>query len=259
MTPTMPRWLHSHLEKGSLGKAGKAVAWAALMLGFFFVLRASEYLVQPDKAWSWDRVVHGDDVAPKEDGVEKATFVGADEIVVHLKGSKTDQYNVGCTRNHYRTHALLDPVGALEDLEKHFPQRLRGSESRSPLLRWQDSSVVKRSQVHDLLVLAAVAAGMEASEVGSHSLRIGGATAMYHVVGDLQQVRRFGRWASDAFHVYLWESHEPMKPIAAKMARDNTELVKTKEASKRARTELTRREANAQSFGGKRGAPSGGR
>ena len=33
---------------------------------------------------------------------------------------------------------------------------------------------------------------------------------MYHVVGDLQQVRRFGRWALDAFHVYLWESHEAM-------------------------------------------------
>ena len=33
---------------------------------------------------------------------------------------------------------------------------------------------------------------------------------MYHIVGDLQQVRRFGRWSTDTFHVYLWESHEPI-------------------------------------------------
>ena len=31
--------------------------------------------------------------------------------------------------------------------------------------------------------------------MGSHSLRIGGATAMYHVVDDLQVVRRFERKA----------------------------------------------------------------
>ena len=49
---------------------------------------------------------------------------------------------------------------------------------------------------------------------------------MYHVVGDLQLVRRFGRWASDAFHVYLWEAHEPQAGLAAAMARDGTTLTR---------------------------------
>ena len=47
---------------------------------------------------------------------------------------------------------------------------------------------------------------------------------MYHVVEDLQVVRRFGGWATDTFHSYLWESHEPMRGVAERMARDETEL-----------------------------------
>ena len=47
---------------------------------------------------------------------------------------------------------------------------------------------------------------------------------MYHVVHDLQIVERFGRWATDTFHSYLWESHEPMRGVASGMAADHTEL-----------------------------------
>ena len=56
---------------------------------------------------------------------------------------------------------------------------------------------------------------------------------MYHSVPDIQAVRRFGRWASDAFHVYLWESHEQMKGISKSMALDNSELATPKEAWRR--------------------------
>ena len=54
--------------------------------------------------------------------------------------------------------------------------------------------------------------------------RIGSATAPYRLTGDLQVVRRFGRWGSDAFHAYLWESHEQMKGVAARMEDDHSEL-----------------------------------
>ena len=49
---------------------------------------------------------------------------------------------------------------------------------------------------------------------------------MYHVTDDLARVRRYGRWQSDAFHGYLWESHEPMKQIANRMAQDRSSLTK---------------------------------
>ena len=54
--------------------------------------------------------------------------------------------------------------------------------------------------------------------MGTHSLRIGGACAIYHSCKDLEQVRRFGRWATSVFHVYLWEVAGTTKGLAARMA-----------------------------------------
>ena len=115
-------------------------------------------------------------------------------------------------------------VRAWRDYERHFPQRLAGSESRLPLARYADGSYIRRETVQARLAVAAAACGVDRSKMGSHSLRIGGATALYHVTGDLQVVRRFGRWSSDAFHAYLWESHEQMKGLAGRMQEDRSEL-----------------------------------
>ena len=109
-------------------------------------------------------------------------------------------------------------------LERELPERIRGKKQHLPLFRYTDDSPIKREHIQKYLELAALAVGVPADRMGSHSLRIGGATAMYHVVGDLQQVRRFGRWASDAFHGYLWESHELVENLAHRMARDMSEL-----------------------------------
>ena len=85
-----------------------------------------------------------------------------------------------------------------------------------------------RTEVTELLEEAAVADGFEPSMVGSHSLRIGGACSLYHQFGDIELVRRFGRWRSSAFHVYLWESREDTKEVAKGMAGDNTTLMAAK-------------------------------
>ena len=73
-------------------------------------------------------------------------------------------------------------------------------------------------------MLAGLAAGLGRDEISSHSLRIGGATAMYHTTGDLAKVKRYGRWSSDTFHDYLWESREPAKGMAKAMAADTSSL-----------------------------------
>ena len=52
---------------------------------------------------------------------------------------------------------------------------------------------------------------------GSHSLRIGGATALYNATHDVEYVKRFGRWSSNSFSLYLWESRDSTKGLADKM------------------------------------------
>ena len=158
---------------------------------------------------------------------ETQKFASAEEVVVYIKGSKTDQYNVGAVRNHYRSGDTLCPLVALQEMRRHFPQRfLGGKEAHLPLFRWADGSYIVRDELQSYLQVAAAADGREAADIGSHSLRIGGATAMAHVVGDLAKVQRFGRWSSDAFHAYIWDGHQTMEGVATQMAGDATELTR---------------------------------
>eukprot|EP00959_Pyramimonas_sp_CCMP1952_P014574 308825-Pyramimonas_sp.AAC.1 len=75
-----------------------------------------------------------------------------------------------------------------------------------------------REEVQGLLQLAAAACGVDAGQMGSRSLRIGGATASYRACRDLEAVKRFGRWPADAFHGYLLEDHRRQAPFARGMA-----------------------------------------
>ena len=61
-----------------------------------------------------------------------------------------------------------------------------------------------REGLSDLLRLAAVALGYPVHLVASHSLRKGGAAAMPAVTNDIEVVKRFGGWKSDAIHAYLY-------------------------------------------------------
>ena len=49
---------------------------------------------------------------------------------------------------------------------------------------------------------------------------------MAHVVNDWQQVKRFGRWRSDVFQKYIWDSHEQMSQVSRGMATDDSALTR---------------------------------
>ena len=47
--------------------------------------------------------------------------------------------------------------------------------------------------------------GFPSERYGSHSLRVGGATALYHAGVPVEVIKRYGRWVSDCFQGYLWD------------------------------------------------------
>eukprot|EP00959_Pyramimonas_sp_CCMP1952_P299368 6261160-Pyramimonas_sp.AAC.1 len=59
---------------------------------------------------------------------------------------------------------------------------------------------------------------MDPNDLGSHSLRIGGASALYAAFKDTALVQRWGRWSSDAFQGYLWEARGMAEGVASSMA-----------------------------------------
>ena len=75
---------------------------------------------------------------------------------------------------------------------------------------------------------APVATGASADEFAVHNLHIGGACAWYYVFGDVDLIRRYGRWASSALHVYLLEARPATKLVSRGMVRDTQPLMAAK-------------------------------
>lgn len=62
------------------------------------------------------------------------------------------------------------------------------------------------------------AVGLPAERFQSHSLRIGGASALYQATGQVEVVKRTGRWTSGAVHRYLHDGGDVIKGLAEHMA-----------------------------------------
>ena len=195
------------------------------------------------------QVMTGLDVAPKRQGEQAGHFAVADEVVLWFKSSKADQKGAGQARNHYRSNDPdgICPVWAAECYNKWFPERLSGKEAHLPLARWADGSPIKRERIQELLQRAAVLEGYPADRFKSHSLRIGGATALYHCFQDTELVKRWGRWNSGAFHQYLWEANEDAQGVSEAMAKS----VATLHVGYKA-TGVEGRQADAAAHGGPR-------
>ena len=118
------------------------------------------------------------------------------------------------------------PVAAVELMHEMFPGRAPGGEEEGlPLFRFEDGSPLKRSAIRELLGAAAVALNMPRSRVGVHSLRVGGATALWVATrGNATLVRRLGRWKSDAVHRYLWDLPQLGGGTTAKMLDADTSV-----------------------------------
>ena len=217
VTPEMLKWMGKHLEHGKT-KEG-SLMFAAVCFGYFFLLRASEYLCvgynQPDKG------LRGQDVVLKTSGRECTlqNIKEADEIVLTIRSSKTDIYNRGEIRNHFRSEEEICPVKAAIALFLNYPQRYgEGNDTMGPLFRTEDDKLLPRGAVQAMIERSGRALNMPEGDLGTHSLRFGGASAIWAAYGESALVKRWGRWASDSFQTYLWDARKASQDVAKKMA-----------------------------------------
>ena len=200
------------------------VTYAALQLGFFFMMRSSEYLssggvFDPTRSLTVDKCLpHVQDVPTDAD------WRIADSVTLLFEISKTDQNRVGCTRTCYATGSDLCPVTGYRLLRamREDHNNWRGDQ---PLLMTNDGWTCSREWISSVLKAAAADCGIAESDVATHSLRIGGATtaaASKHV--DYEDIRRFGRWKSDCWRRYVYSERSRCKGMSTAMARANFTL-----------------------------------
>ena len=215
VTIEMLRWIRRNTDPEH--QFNDAAINAAVQVGFFFLLRASEYVKSEGTKLREYRGMRGCDIRPRKGGKSVKNFAAADEVVLVIRGSKTDKFNEGDVKNHFRTN---DPeicvIKSLALYQQHAPLRF-GEKVVERLFAWDNGALIQRAEVQAVLERAAVGVGVDPQYIGSHSLRFGGATALWAAYGDSAMVQRWGRWASDAFQGYLWEARGNSRGVAEAM------------------------------------------
>lgn len=220
VTPAMLQWVGRQFA-GSMnlrgeGRVDGVMVQAALLTAWFFMMRASEFC--DSNGVNVDHVLRGLDVKlSKED--EPVEVGLATEVTVQFRKTKADQEAFGSCKTMARTGvAHLCPVEALDAYRKVCPGRFQGAEAHKPLFRWGNGTMLKRVEVQFLLQRAATAVGLPPERFLSHSLRIGGASALFQASADIELVKRMGRWTSSSVQRYLYDGGQALKELAGKMA-----------------------------------------
>jgi hypothetical protein len=176
------------------------VLFGATVLGFFFLLRSAEYLTIDGARQSYCLQV-GDVQVFDMDNRATINHNHAYRVRVHLRGSKTDQYGEGATRSLVRARgAAIRPVLAALLLLQNA-HRL-GLSAQDPLCSISSRKVLSGKTVTAALRLVAAASGTDAATLSTHSLRVGGATALFQGGADENSIKFQGRWRSNAYTRY---------------------------------------------------------
>ena len=118
VTPAMLRWILGYLTRGNRPLSESSALWASLCTGWFFMLRASEFLPPADPSSAPMRVMRGLDVEPFDSEQRKCSIFEATSVSIQIRQSKADQFGRGQVRIHRATGDSICPV---KSLAEHAP------------------------------------------------------------------------------------------------------------------------------------------
>eukprot|EP00435_Cladocopium_sp_Y103_P002944 s2186_g1.t1 len=205
VTQEMLQWLGHELigaqepASGSTTAADASMAFAAVSTAWFFMLRCKEFA--ESNGVDKDMILRGCDIRFSTGGV--AVEEEPEEVTLQMRKTKVDQMGYGEAKTLKATgRRFLCPVEALCRMRRFWPNRFQAmhQEGQKPLFRWASGGVLRRLEIQHFLQTAAGGVGLPRDRFLSHSLRIGGATALFQATSDIELVKRLGRWNSSAVH-----------------------------------------------------------
>ena len=216
-TPEMLVFLSNHLD---LNSPEGATEFAAVMVSWFYLLRASEYVALDSGIYDTGKALRVQDIMPRAGGRYVHDWSIADETVCFLRGSKVDKYNQGEVRNIEAgvANGKIDATWAMRNLHRVRPELQMQPENFLFCYPAGSKKLLGRRRIQLLLKTAALACNIPKHLVGSHSQRSGGATALWQAGYSIDYIKRFGRWTSDCVQLYLWDGQERTAGVADAMA-----------------------------------------
>lgn len=178
--------------------ASADVAFKASVLLLWYGTRRVSFATHKNKS-------EGTDWELTWDGIRFATddSTGRQVALVHYKRSKAQMYNQGGVQTFFSLPGSeYCPVDALKQL--HEQCRRRGQAGRGdPVFRRADGKLVTAKCISSLIKTAARNLGLNPKRYGTHSFRIGSASAAFDRGVSLSELKVHGLWASDAFLDYV--------------------------------------------------------
>ncbi|KAG3115213.1 hypothetical protein PI125_g5737 [Phytophthora idaei] len=165
----------SHLTNRTTVSSG-----GVTVMGFFFLLRRSEYLAVGGK-FSEFAIQRRDVTFAGGKGNATASKQATQSVTPRIRGSKTDQLRESTRRTPHRS----------------------GRKQTFPTTPHSDGSCVSALIVTRQLKLAATRAGYDSKDFGTHSHRSGGATALYTGGSSDTTVKLHGWWKNECYQRYV--------------------------------------------------------
>ena len=141
-------------------------------------------------------------------------FWRADEVEIHIRSSKTDQVGVGAFRSMKCSGETLCVVKTFQQVYELGADM----EDTAPFLMTPSGLMITRGMVSDILKSAAKDLGDPLDEYSSHSLRRGGATALYSKGYSRESIMYLGRWRSDTWLRYAKMTQEQLTSAGKDLA-----------------------------------------
>ena len=189
------------------------VVWSLCVLQFCFLMRVHELFGKTKGGqFNWYALEVRDLILVDAQGNAMGEPSKAEGIRILFRGSKTDRVGEGTTRTLGRSKQewMCPVVAATRLLQYHL-----GVEGETKLARLHE--VVSSSDVNRWIKAAAGIHGLNKKRYASHSVRAGGATALYKGGADLLLIQYFGRWTSEAYRVYCRLDERDSARVMTKM------------------------------------------
>ncbi|RLN95758.1 hypothetical protein BBJ28_00011833 [Nothophytophthora sp. Chile5] len=182
-----------------LKQARLQLLWGGILLGYFFLLRRSEYLHIGRRHHGY--ILRLGDISFLNSDGQCVQPRAARRIGIKLMGAKNNQYGREEVRYLDKSgDKVLCPIKAARWIEKgakHF-----GTRSDQPALSTRQSHGITAKEVARTIKTAASRVGLDPTRFSTHSIRIGGATALLNSGADRLAIKLLGRWLSNTYEEY---------------------------------------------------------
>ena len=174
---------------------------AALACALQGLLRSSEFALDPGKIWSAVHHISRADIAQLKE-TEMTLMIAPCKNGEHLRG-KTCALVIGGGGE------LVDAVWEVRNMLRVDPLLPGQDPRRVPLFRVPGGvEPLRTDQILRVTRQLMTAIGEEPAQFGTHSFRIGGATALFAAGADETVIRTMGRWSSDIHQLYVRACYE---------------------------------------------------